>query len=264
MTEMMQQQSRSMDDMRREIERLREAMGPGARAPARAPTAKAPARKLLPTAATEAPLSPSSDIGMTLSPEGVSTEDPTQTEQAIAAPSAPSPAPDAAPGGAAVAAPAGAENAPAAAIAAPSAAPSQVDDDWRREVAQDRAVASASGAPERAQYLGALDGVAKGDCAKMKALAASGSPLSDNAVYWQGKCLAARGDQRKAAARLDQVVARYPKSDKAPAALWERGQLQLSGGNPSAARATLARLIRDYPASVEAAKARKKLAEMPN
>jgi TolA-binding protein len=265
LTEMMQQQSRSMDDMRREIERLREDVGPGrgTRAPARVPGKPLARKPALESPPAGAPLPPSAAIGETPSPEGTSSEDPAQTERTIAALSgsgtAPAPAAAAGTGDGLVAA---APAAPAPAEAEPSSAP--MDEDWRREVAQEKAVASASPSPERARYIGALDQVAKGDCARMKAVADGGSPLSDNAIYWQGKCLAARGDQRKAEARLDEVVARYPKSDKAPAALWTRGQLQLRAGNASAARTTLARLIRDYPASAEAAKARKKLAELPN
>ncbi len=267
LTEMMQQQSRSMDDMRRELERLREDMtvGRGSRAPVRVPAAKLPTRAKPKVAQTppEQPTPTPTELGMTPSPDGQSVEAPGATTGTIAAVSAPPPG---APGaGAAGSTPPSVPAEPPAQAAGssspPSAAPSAVDEDWKREVAQERAVASASGAPERAQYLGALEGVEKGDCSKMKAVSA-GSPLSDNAIYWQGKCLAARGDQRKAESRLNEVVTRYPKSDKAPAALWARGQLQLRAGNSSAARATLSRLIRDYPASAEAAKARKKLAEI--
>ena len=54
---------------------------------------------------------------------------------------------------------------------------------------------------------------------------------------------------------------RYPKSDKAPAALWTRAELQQQSGDSSAARGTLSKLIKDYPASTEATRAKKKLAE---
>ena len=48
------------------------------------------------------------------------------------------------------------------------------------------------------------------------------------------------------------VVTRYPKSDKAPAALWQQGMLFLRMGNSPDARLALSKLIKDYPASAEA------------
>ena len=63
----------------------------------------------------------------------------------------------------------------------------------------------------------------------------------------------------------NEVVSRYPKSDKAPAALWEQGQLQLRSGNyVRRARHASRRLVRDYPASAEAGRARRKLVEIAN
>ena len=236
----------------------------------RAPVAKTPARAKENVAKPSEPaLAPNEPIGMTLSPEGSSTED---SEPATGGPVAavpPSPPSAQAPPSAPAAAAPAATNAPAAREPAP-AAPAAVDEDWKREVAQDRAVASTTGAPERAQYIKSLEGLEHGDCSKaipgLKSVSAGskGSPLTDNAIYWQARCLAARGDDRKAVSRLNEVVSRYPKSDKAPAALWEQGQLQLRSGNTSAARGTFARLVRDYPASAEAGRARRKLVEIAN
>jgi TolA-binding protein len=263
---MIEQQSRSLDALKNEIGAMREQRGPGA--PVRPPIARGPLRpkdkqKVMetPLPSGAAPLPPNEPIGETPAPE--SRED--------ARPSAaPSEALAAVPPAAAAATPPPAAE-PAPADGAPAAgAPGAVDEDWRREVAQDRAVASATGAPERSQYVKSLEGLEKGDCSKaipgLKAVSANskGSPLSDNAMYWQARCLAARGDDRKAVARLKEVSDRYPKSDKAPAALWEQGQLQLRSGNSSAARGTFARLIKDYPGSAEAGRARRKLTELPN
>lgn len=269
---LIERQSRSVDELRREIEALRQQTAPrGSQAPTRTPVGKAATRPAKDKVATPGEtLPPSAEIGMTLSPEGVSTEEPGPSGGQVAAVPAPAPsAPDAATASpeapAAPAAAPGESAAPAATVPRPPA----MDEDWKREVAQDRAVASTTGAPERAQYIKSLEGLEKGDCSKaipgLKSVSsgAKGSPLSDNAIYWQARCLAARGDQRKAVSRLNEVVARYPKSDKAPAALWEQGQLQLRAGNSSAARGSFARLIRDYPASAEAGRARRKLAELP-
>jgi TolA-binding protein len=267
LTGMIQQQSRSLDAMRLELQRMREAQGPhGAQATPRPGLAK-PRLPALPKEVAKpegAPLAPSEPIGMTPLPDSGAAQDAAPAPVTGNAPPAPAPSPEAA-----------LESPPVAAGASPPATSSPptagtADAEWRREVAQDRAVASATGAPERAAYLGALEGLEKGDCAKALARLKSvssgsqGSPLSDNAIYWQARCLAARGEEHKAESRLHEVVARYPKSDKAPAALWEQGQLQLRAGNSGAARTTLAKLVRDYPASAEAARARRKLAELSN
>ncbi len=267
---MIEQQSRSLDALKRDIEAMREERVPRGSAGSTRPLAKTPARPREKMADQPAPpastLAPDQPIGQTLAPDAAATDQaqpsPAPSDTVVAAvPSAPAAAPP----------PSGAQ--PAGVTAgSPStgAAREAVDEDWKREVAQDRAVAIATGAPERAQYVKSLEGLAKGDCAKaipgLRAVSANskGSPLSDNAIYWQARCLAARGDDHKAVTRLNEVVVRYPKSDKAPAALWEQGQLQLRSGSGSAARATFARLIRDYPASAEAGRARRKLAEIPD
>src|SRR5262249_36903949 len=86
----------------------------------------------------------------------------------------------------------------------PPPPPPAVDDEWRREVAQDQAVAGTVDVPERAQYMNALQGLSNGDCAKatpeLNAIISKskGSPLADNALYWQARCHAIRGEQNQA------------------------------------------------------------------
>lgn len=212
-----------------------------------------------------------SEIGMTPSPEGVST-DASTTGQAVAAqlpqavPATAPPAPAA--GAAATAVP----PQQLAAVAAPSAVPPPgqrtVDAEWKREVAQERAVAATTGGAERTAYLGALDGLGSGNCSdaasQLDAVrnGASGSPLADNAVYWKARCAALQGDEGRAVSELDGLVTHYPKSDKAPAALWQQGQLLIGHGDLQGARAALSKLIRDYPSTVEAERARRRLAEL--
>jgi TolA-binding protein len=121
--------------------------------------------------------------------------------------------------------------------------------------------------PQRAEYLGALDSLATGDCSNASARLAAltsgpNSPLSDNALYWQARCAESRGNVNDAEAKLDEVVSRYPRGDKAPAALWERSKLLIGSGDQAGARATLARLIKDYPSTSEAAQARLKIAQL--
>lgn len=149
----------------------------------------------------------------------------------------------------------------------PPAAP-PVDDSWRRDVAQEQAAVGTMNVPEKTEYLAALDGVSRKDCAssvpQLNGIAskAKGSALADNALYWAARCYAARGDQNQAISKFYDVVTRYPKSDKAPAALWQQGNLFLQIGDTPDARLALGKLIRDYPNSAEAALARQKLSEI--
>jgi len=143
-----------------------------------------------------------------------------------------------------------------------------IDDEWRREVAQDQAVAGTIDVPERAAFQSAMQGLAQGDCGRagpqLNGLTSrsQGSPLADNALYWQARCNAARGDMNKAVTEFYDVVTRYPKSDKAPAALWQQGLLFIRMGNSPDARLALSKLIKDYPGSSEAGLARQKLADL--
>ena len=152
----------------------------------------------------------------------------------------------------------------------PAAGGGGEDDPWRKEVAREQAAAGAVNVPERAEYLGLLDGVAQKDCTKQIPLLNSfasnhkDSPLADNALYWAGRCYAQRGKQEDAVSKFYEVVTRYPKGDKAPAALWAQGNLFVAMGNTPDARIVFSKLTRDYPASEEAARARQKLSELPN
>jgi tol-pal system protein YbgF len=147
-------------------------------------------------------------------------------------------------------------------------APPPVDDSWRRDVAQEQAAVGTMNVPEKTEYLAALDGVSRKDCAssvpQLNGIASKskGSALADNALYWAARCYAARGDQNQAISKFYDVVTRYPKSDKAPAALWQQGNLFLQIGDTPDARLALGKLIRDYPNSPEAAQARQKLSEI--
>jgi len=262
-------QARSIEELRHEVDQLRasvETKG-GSRGSSLPPLAAAE----MPAAVQPAPQvtrlekrvheleqakAKSTEIGMTLSPEGVSTEGGAAggaTTTSLPSPSAAAPQ-------------------QLAAVPPPPPPPpppprSPVDEAWKREVAQERAVVSAMAIPQRAEYLGALDSLATGDCsnaAPRLATLASGpnSPLSDNVLYWEARCAASRGDVNDAEAKLDAVVSRYPKGDKAPAALWERSKLLIRAGDQASARTTLAKLIKDYPSTAEAAQARLKIVEL--
>lgn len=151
---------------------------------------------------------------------------------------------------------------------APPSAPAE--DPWRRDVAREQAEAGTVNVPERGAYLQLLDGVAKKDCARaipqLNSFASANreSPLAANALYWTARCYAASGDQNQAISKFYDVVTRYPKANKAPAALLAQGNLFVSMGDTPDARLALSKLIRDYPNSEEAALARQKLTQLEN
>jgi len=144
------------------------------------------------------------------------------------------------------------------------------DDEWRREIAREQSAAGALDVPERGEYLGLLDGLARQDCARsipqLNTFAANhkDSQLADNALYWAGRCYALKGRQEEAISKFYEVGTRYPKGDRAPAALWAQGNLFIAMGNSPDARIVLGKLIRDYPSSEEAARARQKIGELEN
>ena len=147
-------------------------------------------------------------------------------------------------------------------------APSAGEDAWREEIAREQKAAGSINAPERAEYLALLDGLARQDCARtvpqLNSFAANHkeSQLADNALYWSARCYALKGDQNQAVSKFYDVVTRYPKGDKAPAALWAQGSLFVDMGDTPDARLAFSKLIRDYPNSEEAARARQKLGEL--
>ncbi len=163
---------------------------------------------------------------------------------------------------------------PSVARPAPTPAPAPpsppAEDPWRRDVAREQAEAGTVNVPERGAYLQLLDGLAKKDCSRaipqLNSFASANreSPLADDALYWTARCYAASGDQNQAISKFYDVVTRYPKANKAPAALLAQGNLFVSMGDTPDARLALSKLIRDYPNSEEAALARQKLTQLEN
>ena len=142
------------------------------------------------------------------------------------------------------------------------------NDPWRREIAREQASAGAVNVPERAEYLGILDVLARQDCARavpqLNSFVSShkDSALADDALYWAARCYALKGDQNQAVAKFYDVVTRYPKGDKAAPALWAQGNLFVDMGDSPDARLAFSKLIREHPGSEEAARARQKLSEL--
>lgn len=84
--------------------------------------------------------------------------------------------------------------------------------------------------------------------------------VSDNAQYWIGECLYAKGDFDGAIAAYALVVENYPKGDKVAAALLKSGYSHARMGRQQEAKSLFQRVIQKYPKSDEARLARERLA----
>jgi TolA-binding protein len=159
----------------------------------------------------------------------------------------------------------------------PPPPPGKLTGDWDQAVAAERASVATVDVPERADFDGILGTLAQRDCgpavSRLNAFAAAHktSPLADNALYWAGRCYILMGDStpqrssdfyNQAIAKFYDLGTTYPEGEKTPAALWEQGQLFLEMKDEPDARIVFSRLIRDYPASPEAGRARQKLADL--
>jgi len=150
----------------------------------------------------------------------------------------------------------------------PPAPVAPTEDAWGRDVAREQQTVAAGNAPERAEFSGILDSLAKKDCGRavgqLNTFAAQKkeSPLAADALYWAARCHALRGDRNQAITKFYDVVTKYPRGSKAPAALWEQGNLFIEMGDNPDARVALGKLIKDYPNSEEAGRARKRLTDL--
>jgi tol-pal system protein YbgF len=88
------------------------------------------------------------------------------------------------------------------------------------------------------------------------------SKLADDAAYWWADCHYKAGELQKAVLRFDEVATRYPKSEKAPEALFREGEtlLQLGPRFSKAAKQAFQRLIDTYPDNKRAQEAKDRLA----
>lgn len=87
----------------------------------------------------------------------------------------------------------------------------------------------------------------------------SKSDLADNAQYWIGSCYYGQRDYNRAIIELNEVLLKYPKADKVPAALLLLANAFADSGDKIDARLILQKLISDHPRSEEAERGRQKL-----
>ncbi|HME72111.1 MAG TPA: outer membrane protein assembly factor BamD [Myxococcota bacterium] len=87
------------------------------------------------------------------------------------------------------------------------------------------------------------------------------SIYADDSAYWMADCYFKKGDYKTAVLRFDDVVARYPKGNKAADALYRHGEslARLGPGYSKAALRAFQRVMEEYPDSPRAAEAKKQI-----
>lgn len=85
------------------------------------------------------------------------------------------------------------------------------------------------------------------------------SELADNAQYWIGECYYALKDFSKGIKEFQTLVEKYPKSDKAGPSILKQGLSFAELGMAEEAKTFLNKVIKDFPGSDEAVRAREKL-----
>jgi len=86
--------------------------------------------------------------------------------------------------------------------------------------------------------------------------------LADNASYWIGESLFSQKKYREAIEQFDNVVTKYPRSDKVPGALLKKGYAYISIGEKAQGVVQLQYVLHEHPKSQEAALARQKLKQL--
>lgn len=85
------------------------------------------------------------------------------------------------------------------------------------------------------------------------------SAIADNAQYWIGSCYYSQRDYSRAIIELNDLVLKYPKGDRVPAALLLMADAFADSGDKIDARLVLQKLISQHGSAPEADQARRKL-----
>jgi tol-pal system protein YbgF len=83
---------------------------------------------------------------------------------------------------------------------------------------------------------------------------------ADNALFWRGECLLAQGKGLLAVGEYERLLARYPRSEKAPAVLLRIGFVYDKLGDLGKASDYYFKVVDEYPGSDEARKASQRVA----
>ncbi len=134
-----------------------------------------------------------------------------------------------------------------------------------QEVALNKEQAAMQGAHVDSDYREALDLIRQGQCnqaaPKLRDFIRKNqkSDLADNAQYWIGACYYGQHDYNRAIRELSDVMLKYPKGDKAPAALLMLAEAFADSGDKIDARLVLQKLISEHPKSEEAERGKQRL-----
>lgn len=88
------------------------------------------------------------------------------------------------------------------------------------------------------------------------------APLAPNARFWLGECLYQQKEFELAILEYQKVIADYPKSNKASAALFKQGQAFEKLSEKETAKIVYNKLIADYPKSEQVEMAQKRLKDL--
>ena len=83
--------------------------------------------------------------------------------------------------------------------------------------------------------------------------------MADDALYWMGEANYFKRDYNAALGSYQDLLSRFPRSERAPDALLKVGFSQLELKQTATGRATLERVTREYPDSTAAGLARQRL-----
>jgi tol-pal system protein YbgF len=134
-----------------------------------------------------------------------------------------------------------------------------------QEAALAKEEAAAQGARVDGDFREGLSLVGQGQCAqavpKLRDFIRKNqkSDFADNAQYWIGACYYGQRDYSRAIVEFNDLVLKYPKGDKVPAALLMMADAFADSGDKIDARLVLQKLMSQYPQTEEAGRARQKL-----
>jgi tol-pal system protein YbgF len=88
------------------------------------------------------------------------------------------------------------------------------------------------------------------------------SDLADNAQYWIGECFMSMKQYKEAAIAFDDVIKKYPDENKVPGAYLRQAIAMQELGDTTSTKVLLKKLIKSYPDSPEAKRAKEILAKL--
>ena len=89
------------------------------------------------------------------------------------------------------------------------------------------------------------------------------SKYAENAHFWLGECYFSEKKYDEAILEFDEVIKKFPKGNKVPDALYRQGMAFLEMKDTMNAKLIFKEVVKRHPKSDQAARARKKLQELP-